>query len=234
MEIRAIASGSGGNAYYISDSKTPLLLECGIPFKILQRELDFKVYELGACLITHEHQDHCKAVEDMLKAGVDCYASLGTLNALGLSGRHRVKGILPHEAYSIGSWRLRPFEVEHDAAEPLGFLLANTAGEKLLYVTDSYYCRYKFGGLTHIMIECNHSYEILNYNVAAGLLPQEMKNRLIHSHFALENVKEFLKANDLSKVQEIYLIHMSAGNSDGKKFKREIMELTGKPCYIAG
>lgn len=42
-----------------------------------------------------------------------------------------------------------------------------------------------------------------------------------------------LKANDLSKVREIWLLHLSDGNSDAERFKREVMELTGKPVYIA-
>ena len=35
---------------------------------------------------------------------------------------------------------------------------------------------------------------------------------------------------------EIWLLHLSDGNSDAERFKREIMELTGKkePVYIAG
>ena len=58
--------------------------------------------------------------------------------------------------------------------------------------------------------------------------------RVIDTHFALEDVKEFLKANDLSKVKEIYLIHLSDGNSDAEQFKREIQELTGKTVFIGG
>lgn len=83
------------------------------------------------------------------------------------------------------------------------------------------------------MIECNHSYDILNSNVESGVLDSGLKNRLIKSHFSLENVKEFLKANDLSQVQEIWLIHLSDGNSNAEQFKREIQELTGKVVYIA-
>jgi hypothetical protein len=55
----------------------------------------------------------------------------------------------------------------------------------------------------------------------------------IKSHFSLENVKRFLQANDLSRVQEIWLLHLSDGNSDETRFKREIQELTGKPVIIA-
>lgn len=176
------------------------------------------------------HKDHCKALKDIVKAGIDCYMSQGTAEALKATG-HRIKTIRAREQFKVGTWTILPFELQHDAAEPLGFLLANTAGEKLLYITDSYYCRYRFNGITHLMIECNHSYDILRANVESGALPVELKNRLIKSHFSLENVKEFLKANDISKVQEIWLIHMSDGNSDEARFKKEIQELTGKPTY---
>ena len=67
-----------------------------------------------------------------------------------------------------------------------------------------------------------------------GSVPVALKNRLLTSHFSLENVKEFLKANDLSRVQEIHLLHLSDGNSDAERFKREIMAVCGKPVYIAG
>lgn len=146
---------------------------------------------------------------------------------------HRAKAVKSKEQFNIGTWTILPFETEHDAAEPLGFLLANAAGDKLLYATDTYYVRYRFRGLSHIMVECNYSVDILRANVEAGIVPAELKNRLLRSHFSLENVKEFLKANDLSKVQEIWLIHLSDGNSDAERFKREIQELTGKPTYIA-
>jgi phosphoribosyl 1,2-cyclic phosphodiesterase len=126
-----------------------------------------------------------------------------------------------------------PFDVQHDVAEPLGFLLANQEGEKLAFITDSFYCRYTFSGLTHIMIETNFSEQLLDENIAAGRVPAVMKRRLLRSHFSLENAKDFLKANDLSKVQEIWLLHLSDSNSDAARFKREVQELTGKQVFIA-
>jgi len=84
------------------------------------------------------------------------------------------------------------------------------------------------------MVECNYSMDILRENIANGSVPVELKNRLLMTHFSLENVKDFLRANDLSKVQEIWLLHLSEGNSNAARFKREIQQLTGKPVYIAG
>ena len=232
IEITPYASGSRGNCYRVSDGRIPLLLECGIPYKEIQKALNFRVSEIAGCLVSHEHQDHCKAVKDIMKAGIDCYISAGTAEALGLSG-HRLNIIKARQQFRIGTWTILPFETQHDAAEPLGFLLANQDGEKLLYATDTYFIRYRFQGLTHIMVECNYSLDVLRANVEAGLIEPALKNRILKSHFSLENVKNFLLANDLSKVQEIWLLHLSDGNSDAERFKREVQAISGKPTYIA-
>lgn len=232
ITITTLASSSRGNCYRIDDGSTPLLLECGIPFKEIQKKLDFTTREIKGCLLSHEHGDHARSIKDVIKAGIDCYMSQGTAKTLNISG-HRAKIIKAQKQITVGTWTILPFEAQHDAAEPLGFLLANQAGEKLLFATDTYYVKYRFHGLTHIMIECNYAPDILQANVEAGKVPAAMKNRLLHSHFSLDNVKEFLKANDLSKVREIHLLHLSDGNSDAERFKREIQQLTGKMVYVA-
>jgi phosphoribosyl 1,2-cyclic phosphodiesterase len=231
IEIKALASSSKGNCYHVTDGSTPLLLECGINYKEIQRGLNFQVTSVAGCLVTHEHNDHVKAIKDVMKAGIDVYASKGTFETLAISG-NRMKPVVAKEQFHIGTWTILPFEVEHDVSEPIGFLLANQQGEKLLFATDTYYIRYKFSGLNYIMVECNYSTDILNQNVADGLIDKGRKKRLMRSHFSLENVKEFLKANDLSKVQEIWLLHLSDTNSNADLFKKEIQELTGKMVFV--
>lgn len=232
IEIRPLASSSKGNCYYITDGNSPLLLDIGISMKQIRQGLGVSLTDVQGAFVTHEHKDHCKAVADVAKAGIDVYMSAGTRITLGVTG-HRIIDVRAGEQFTVGSWMVLPFDAQHDSAEPLGFLLASRMGEKLLYLTDSYYCKYTFSGLTHIMLECNHSYEILDRNVESGHLPPEMKKRLIKSHFSLENVIKFLQANDLSRVKEIWLIHLSDGNSDADLFKRAVQGLTGKPVYIA-
>ncbi|MGG3884310.1 MBL fold metallo-hydrolase [Brevibacillus panacihumi] len=232
IQITPLGSSSAGNSYHITDGHTALLLEAGIRYKDIQRALHFQTSEIAGCLVTHEHGDHIKAVKEVMKTGINVYASRGTFDALGISS-HRARQIKAKQQFQIGSWTILPFDVQHDVSEPLGFLLANQAGEKLVFITDSYYCRYKFSGLTHIMVECNYSMQILDENIAAGRVPAIMKRRLMRSHFSLENVKDFLRANDLSNVQEIWLLHLSDNNSDEAMFKREIQELTGKPVHVA-
>lgn len=232
IDIQCLGSSSAGNAYRITDGHTPLLLEAGFPFKQLQRALNFRLQDIAGCLITHEHLDHSKAAPDLMRAGINIYCSQGTADARQLAG-HRLKIIKSLQPITIGTWSILPFDIQHDVEEPLGFLMANTAGDKLVFLTDTYYCRHLFKDLTHIMVECNYSLDIVNQRVAAGHLHPGQKKRLLRSHFGLEHVKDFLKANDMSRVEEIWLLHLSDGNSDAERFKREIQETTGKLVRVA-
>lgn len=235
MDIQVIASGSSGNCYRISDGKTALLLECGIPFRQLQQALNFKVRDIQGCLVTHEHKDHCKAIMDLIKASTNIYVSAGTKESLQLDDNHRLKTVKAMQQFDIGSWLILPFDTVHDAKEPLGYLLySQETKEKLLFATDTYYIKYRFTGLTHIMVECNYSMENLNGNIYDGIVDEKRKARLLKSHFELNNCIGFLKANDLSKVKEIYLLHLSNDNGDAENFKNKVMAATGLPVYIAG
>jgi len=233
MEITVLASGSKGNCYHVQYADTQILIECGIPWKKIQQKLNFKTSSLNGCLVSHSHKDHGGYAKDAIKAGIDLYCHADTANELNLSG-HRLKTVEPQQVtFRVGDLLIMPFELEHDVTN-LGYLIVNDIGEKLVFITDSFYCRYKFVGITHLMIECNYADDILRANVDAGLIPTDLKNRLLKSHFSLENVKEFLRANDMSKVREIHLIHLSENNAHPERFKREIQELCGKPTFIAG
>jgi phosphoribosyl 1,2-cyclic phosphodiesterase len=230
LNIKVIATGSRGNCYHITDGETALLIEAGIPIKKIKEGTGFKLGKVAGCLITHEHQDHGKAAKDVAKCGVDIYTSKGTADALGLEG-HRIKTVQSKQKFNIGSWIILPFDTEHDAAEPLGFLLAAKTGERVLFATDTYFLRYKFKGLTHIMIECNYDAGTLEENVRAGAVHPVQAKRLLKSHFSIDNLLNFFAANDLSKVEEIYLIHTSGTNA-GPDFKKRVQEATGKVVYI--
>ncbi|WP_109842017.1 MBL fold metallo-hydrolase, partial [Carnobacterium divergens] len=189
---------------------------------------------VDGCLITHEHGDHSKYANELLKTtSIDIFTSKGTQETLKLPS-YRVHCLEPLKQKQIGNWSIIPFPTEHDASEPLGYLIqSNKTNEKLLFATDTYYIRYKFKGITHLMIECNYALDILNENVKNGRIGAFLKNRILKSHFSLENVKAFIKANDFSQLQEVWLIHLSDSNSDAERFKKEIQAITGTPVYIA-
>ncbi|MBM7633864.1 MBL fold metallo-hydrolase [Geomicrobium sediminis] len=232
INITVLATGSTGNCYHVTDGKTSVLLEAGIRYREIQRKLSFQTRDIAGCLITHEHLDHCKAIGEVTKAGIDCYMSQGTKDAVK-DDHHRMHVVESKKQFKLGSWTVLPFDVQHDVSEPLGFLLQNDAGERLLFATDTYYIRYKFKNLTHVMVEANYSTQLLDQNIAEGIVPPFMKKRLMRSHFSIENVNEFFNSNDLSKLQETWLLHLSNNNSDEDQFKRIIQGVTGKPVYVA-
>lgn len=235
MEIKILASSSNGNCYFVSDGISSLLLECGIRFSSIKQGLGFSVSNLSGCLVTHEHQDHAKAVKDILAAGVDVYMTAGTGEKMGIAKHHRMHFVKSLQWLDIDSFRILPFAVNHDAAEPVGYLVCSMAtGERLLLVMDTYYVEYRFqGAIDYILTECNYAIDIVNRNVENGLLPVAHKARLMRSHFELGNVKRFLQAQDLSVTKEIWLLHLSDGNSDEERFKQEIMAATGCAVYVA-
>lgn len=232
IEFRPLASGSSGNAYRVECSGSTLLIECGINYRRIQEGLKFRTSSLDGVLISHSHQDHCQSAKSLAKAGIDCYASQATWDALGLSG-HRMHAIREKESFSVSGWTVLPFLTEHDCEGSLGFLVVSPSGERLLYASDTFYLRNRFKRLNVIAIEANYAADILTENVTAGEVHPSLRRRIMRSHMSLETVKEMLLANDLSQVREIWLLHLSNGNSDEERFKREIQETTGKPVKIA-
>jgi phosphoribosyl 1,2-cyclic phosphodiesterase len=229
MEIIPIASSSNGNCYYISDGSSHLLIECGIRIDKIAKAIPVNLTELNGCLISHEHKDHSLSASKLLRY-CHIFASKGTLEELSIDNyKYKQHEITYNEPLKIGTFTIIGFNVQHDAKEPFGFLIySEILKEKLLFATDTYYIKPRFAKLNYIMIECNYAKDIIDSNN----MNTTVKNRLYSSHFELSNVKEFLKANDLSQVKAIYLMHLSDGNSDEIRFKHEIMALTGKPVIV--
>lgn len=230
LQIKVIASGSRGNAYLLDDGAGhQLLLECGIPFAKLIKALGFDISKLSGCMVTHEHKDHCKAITDVLRYGIDVYCSEGTSEACKVSGHHNLHVVEVKKPVVLPGFSVLPLRAEHDAADPLIYLIRGI-DFLLLFATDTYYIRYKMPvDLTHMMIECNYSMERLNENISSGEIESIRKRRILYSHMNLDTLKGFIKSNDLRRLERIYLIHLSNDNSDAMHFMREIERLTGVP-----
>ena len=231
IDIEKIASGSSGNSYIISDSQTNIMIECGIPVTYFKKKSSCKLSEISGAIISHHHSDHAGFAFSYSKMGVDCYASGSTIKYCNLKG-HRIHRIKEREVFKIGTFKILPFYLFHDIPEMFGFLLLSNTKERILYITDTQDCKYKFGGIEYIMIECNYSADILDNNVKLGTYSVKLAKRIKETHLELQTTKRILE-NYVSKVtREIHLIHLSNLNADEKLFQKEIMELTGKPVFI--
>jgi phosphoribosyl 1,2-cyclic phosphodiesterase len=216
-------SGSKGNLYELRSDTGTLLIDPGVSIKLVKQALKFKLSGVDGVLSGHLHRDHCKAIPELVRAGIDCWMLPETAESLKVSG-HRVKIIEPMKQFQIGKWSVLPFPVPHDVPN-VGFLISD-GEDKLLYLCDCFYCHYRFKGLTMIAIGINWSKETLNPD-----LNPARKKRLYHSHMSLENAKKFFLANDLSKVRSINVLHVSPENGDAKMFCEEIRKWTGVPTY---
>src|SRR5690606_20342192 len=147
----------------------------------------------------------------------------------GMSGK-----ILQHgELQKIGNFKILPFNVKHDCAEPLGFLIDHPETGQILFATDTYYIPYTFGNINHWLIECNYRKDILDKNCPPGSFKKVLRDRTLESHMSYETCEKALLANDLSQTRTITLIHLSDSNSNAGEFKAGIEKATGKTTYIA-
>ncbi|WP_024622121.1 hypothetical protein [Metaclostridioides mangenotii] len=60
-----------------------------------------------------------------------------------------------------------------------------------------------------------------------------LRNRIVKSHFELNNVIDFLKSCDLKDLKTLTLLHLSSDNSDRDLFKNEVEKNIGLPVKIA-
>lgn len=146
----------------------------------------------------------------------------GTAMALGLEENHRLHLIENGANFKVGECVSFAFEVKHDAAEPVNFIV-NDGEDQILYVTDTGKISNKFDGLTKILIETNFSEQDLkNSSIDAS-----QKRRITENHLSVEKAVKFLESTDLSECKEIYLIHISARHGDGEEFKNLIQKVVG-------
>ncbi len=232
-----LASSSKGNAYLLqADGTQPFLLEAGLPIGRLRdklREHEVVISDLAGCLVSHEHMDHAKAVKDLIIKGVDCWMSRGTSEALDIDGHYRVHPLFTNMTEGLpGQWRVQAFPLEHDAKQPVGFFIAQ-GNECLLFIPDTAFAIDRFANVTMLAVECNYISELLTKNIQEEYIPAVVGKRVRRNHMSLENLVQMLRANDLSKCRELWLLHLSDGNSDERCMRKEIQEATGIPVYVA-
>ena len=217
MRFEALASSSAGNAYVVSDKDTRILLECGVSHSKLQKLSGFSLAEFQACLVSHEHKDHAKAVEELISRGMAVYMSPGTAEALETEGAELIENM---EQFNVGSLDIVPFTTFHDAREPLGFLIKSRVdGDVLAFATDTVNLRYKFPGLNILAIEANYDKNILD---RCEKMPEKVRYRITNSHMEIDTLCDYLRSLDLSQCREIHLLHLSDATSHEGHFINKV------------
>lgn len=231
MRLKCIGSSSKGNCYIIGDERETLILEAGVSFQKVNKALNFDLSRVVGLVVSHEHGDHSQHLHRFIKSGVPALAPFETFQ------RHKIKSNLAINAfhqkeYKLGGFTIKPFDVDHDV-KTFGYLIYHTKIGKMLFVTDTASIEYKFRGLNNILIEANHSHELIDENVQDNIIPYVLGKRIKESHMSLDSCLRFLDSIDRTELNNIVLTHLSDTNSNAELFKQTVLDETGNTVHIA-
>ena len=207
LKLIPYASGSTGNLYEVTDGKTRILLECGLPVTEIQRLTSYQLSEFSACFVSHKHDDHNHAAVELEKRGVDVRYGEGLIFT------------------TVNDLVVGAFEVPHSI--PCYGFIVKAGSESMVFMTDLSYCPAPFAFIPTIFaLECN---------CADDLIPPDCKREesVYGAHMSLDTCIKTLKANDLSKTREIWLLHISRSHGDPERFVKEVQEATSVPTFAA-
>jgi phosphoribosyl 1,2-cyclic phosphodiesterase len=233
MNLSVIGTGSSGNAYLLECEGDSLLIEAGLRWKAIIAELPNGTRGIKACLITHEHKDHCKAVEQVAGHGIKTIMSEGTFREiykgrdLQLSPVSNVRICKVGDVMQFPPFTVMAIQAVHDAAEPLAFLIRHDGtGETILYATDTCVLPNRYPGVHYWLVECNYTMQL-----AETLLdiPEKapLYGRLLRSHMSLERLLEAFESNDMQTARTIVLLHISRERGDPPFMQETVQRETG-------
>lgn len=223
----SFASGSSGNSYLVFSERTALIIDAGIAYRDIEQGLlgaGLNPEDVSGILITHEHSDHIKSLRTLAKKTESpIYTAQGTLDAIiekyiPSLRREDSVSISEGEIFTIGDIEILPFDISHDATEPLGFSL-RSGGKTITIMTDT-------GVVTGaalralreadiIIIESNHEENMLMF----GKYPFNLKRRILSENGHLSNIAAAACLSDVLRERSnpnppiIKLAHLSKENN---------------------
>ena len=140
LAICMLASGSKGNATYISDGHTSILIDAGLSGVELQRRLasrDLAPEDLDAIIVTHEHSDHIQGVGVLSRRyKLPVYINQKTHRASPrLGSLYETRSFECGQPFQVSNLVIHPFSISHDAEDPAGFTISQN-GTTLAIATD--------------------------------------------------------------------------------------------------
>lgn len=221
FRLIVLATGSKGNGYILTNGEDTLLIEAGARYKEMLASLDYKIETVNGMIVSHEHKDHSKYIEQYLKKGLLVHMPRPMKNNLDLSYVYNAISVDIGVTYELGNFTIKPFELVH-SVDCLGYYIYHKDLGKMLFITDTEYVKYRFNklGINHIVVEANYSKELLNRGKVNS-------NHVLKGHMEINTTTNFLKENDTDSLKNVVLVHLSDSNSDERLF----YELTTKVVH---
>ena len=175
---------------------------------------------LGFLFLICTETGHSAFISRFMRLGMKVYANEETWLKTKISRPTRnAVTIEAGKQFSVGTFIVKPFDVAHTNSDGtpcknLGFLIYSTkTKEKMLWITDASYIESRFPPMDYICIECNYV-DIDDYANELEFVNTFVEGRRLRSHLSLDRCIEFLKQQDLSKVKEVRLLHLTESQGD--------------------
>jgi phosphoribosyl 1,2-cyclic phosphodiesterase len=242
LRYSSLGSGSEGNALLVEatwtgSERVRVLLDCGFGLRECLRRLairDVEPESINAILVTHEHADHAGGVARLArKFQIPVMASFGTLAALVemspmQSGTYPTRVVCSHTAFDVGTLRVFPYPVPHDAREPTQFVFEH-AGKRLGVLTDvgtnTACIQQTLSRCDALILECNHDEHLL----AHSEYPERLKRRISgdFGHLSNRAAASLLASLDRSRLIRVHAAHLSRQNNTEQLARRALSEVEG-------
>ena len=219
LEITILGSGSSGNATLVSDGETRVLVDVGLSGRETARRLrecDLEPDRISAIVISHEHGDHCRGLAPFVKnLGVPVFITANALAASGIDlDARRIQQIRSGLPFDINGILFTPFDVPHDAADPIA-LTVERHGVKAGIVVDLGYVSNlvveRLRGCDCIVLESNHDLQMLRVGPYPWALKQRVMSR--RGHLSNESVARYLADGFDGRARHVVLAHLSRKNN---------------------
>ncbi len=224
MAVCSLGSGSSGNATYISDGRTSVLVDAGfsgIEIEKRMKSIGALAEKLNGIIVTHEHSDHIKGAGILSRRyKLPVYISKQTHKAANdkLGNLEKVHYFDCGSEFNIGGLKVHPFPISHDAADPAGFTIRKN-GTKLGIATDlgiaTALVKERLKGSSLVIVEANHDPDMLIKGPYPWHLKQRIKGRC--GHLSNDDSKSLVKAILHKKLEHVILGHLSMENNDPEK-----------------
>jgi phosphoribosyl 1,2-cyclic phosphodiesterase len=229
LTVCVLASGSRGNAIYVADATTAVLIDAGLSGVEIERRLHSRGLcpeRLTAVLVTHEHDDHIRGVGVLSRRyRLPVYITAPTLKAAGpqLGSLHEVRAFRCGHGFQIAALNFRPFALCHDAEDPAGFTVSANGG-KLGIATDlgiaTALVQENLKDCNALVLEANHDPLMLENGPYPWPLKQRIKSRC--GHLANRDSRQLLSAVRHAGLQHVILAHLSEKNNSPEKALAEV------------
>ncbi len=192
--VYPLFSSSKGNATFIGNPTSGILIDAGVSCKRLSEGLEIcgiNANAVKAIFITHEHSDHVSGLNIYTqKHKIPVYAQAKTLNSLIKSNKisaYTKTEVITSDGLEINDMYIKCFSTPHDTEQSCGYRI-NTNDERVITVcTDlgniTPEVESNLFGSDLVLLESNYDEKMLK----SGRYPYYLKKRILSDHGHLAN-----------------------------------------------